>query len=483
MSFINKKGLVLVLCLILAISAFTGCSNKKTDSEVTKSEVENQTNEVAQEEKKQEAPVKIFASITGGKDPEEHELWVKAFSEASGVDIEMQKFEGNEYSEKVAAAIAAGDDYDVFYLNADDFEKFFKMGVFEPITSYIEESEVLSDPSIIDPKEWDRIRRVDGEIYAVFTKYEGGRLPLVRGDWLQKLNIKPPTTLDGYYEMLKAFTTMDPDGNGKDDTYGFTMKKTYDIQPFMSTQGLVPGFAYDDNHKLYYPWASDKAAVIYDWLAKLYKEGILDPNIATNSSSNCRELIFSSRAGMFTYWDAWAGQFNEIARGDDPNTIFEMKGIAPPLDENGNAILTAGQDGLFVINRNSKNKDFAFKALEFLHTQEGNMLTTLGIEGHDYTVENTEYKLTEIGQGHGMNHGSMTPKSLKWKNPLGEAMGTPEAREVVLKYAKPEMLTQHSKGAKDIVDKYAMKAIMGEISGEEAVKAMQKEMKAENMID
>jgi putative aldouronate transport system substrate-binding protein len=43
---------------------------------------------------------------------------------------------------------------------------------------------------------------------------------VIRKDWLDKLGLKVPTTTDELFEVLKAFTFNDPDGNGKDDTYG-----------------------------------------------------------------------------------------------------------------------------------------------------------------------------------------------------------------------------------------------------------------------
>jgi len=43
---------------------------------------------------------------------------------------------------------------------------------------------------------------------------------VIRKDWLDKLGLKEPTTLDEVFEVAKAFTEKDPDGNGKNDTYG-----------------------------------------------------------------------------------------------------------------------------------------------------------------------------------------------------------------------------------------------------------------------
>src|SRR6185436_7991830 len=44
---------------------------------------------------------------------------------------------------------------------------------------------------------------------------------LIRQDWLDKLGLKAPTTLDEFFEVAEAFTEKDPDGNGQNDTFGF----------------------------------------------------------------------------------------------------------------------------------------------------------------------------------------------------------------------------------------------------------------------
>ncbi len=43
---------------------------------------------------------------------------------------------------------------------------------------------------------------------------------VIRKDWLDKLGLKMPTTIDELFVVAKAFTEKDPDGNGKNDTYG-----------------------------------------------------------------------------------------------------------------------------------------------------------------------------------------------------------------------------------------------------------------------
>ncbi|WP_304944619.1 extracellular solute-binding protein [Vallitalea guaymasensis] len=476
-----KKLSALLICL-LVLTSITGCGKDK-ESMGNDAHIRNDVNDIDAKEVDNTEPVKILSAITGGKDPDEHVLWQKEIERVLGIKVDITKI-ANEYVTKLTATLASGDDMDIVYMNSGQFEKLFKTGLFEPLTKYIENSPILSDPDVVDSKEWERIRREDGEIYAVFNKYEGGRMPLIRRDWLEKLGLEEPNTLEEYYEVFKAFTHNDPDGNNKNDTYGLTLKAIYDIQPFMSAYGLFDGEAQDENGKWYIPWATEEAVPVYDWLAKLYDEGLLDPNFATNTSSACREMILSNRAGMFVYWDNWVGLFNSKVRSKEPDNPFEIKGLPPILDENGNGVLTSGQDGLWVMLKTSKNKDQAFRFLESaFYTREGIIINTLGIEGHDYNIENGKYVLTETGEQHAMDHGIVVPKTLNYESPMPQPLNYEEARDIVIKYGKSEILRDTTKDAKEIIKKHAIQAILGVVNGEKAVKDMQKELKAKKFID
>jgi putative aldouronate transport system substrate-binding protein len=340
---------------------------------------------------------------------------------------------------------------------------------------------VLSDPEIIAPSEWERITQEDGEIYAVFNKFEQGTLPIVRADWMEKLGFDPPETLDDYYELLKAFTFNDPDGNGKDDTYGLAIGYTlYDTVGLFGAYGLMRGFAKDAEGNLYAPYATEDAIPVYEWLAKLYKEGILEPNFVTNKSSNFRDLFMTDKAGMTFYWAAWVGLFNQQVKAENPDSPFKARGLVPPKGPGGR-LLKAGSDGLMLIPRNSKNKEAAFKIMEFWHTYEGNILSTLGILDHDYKMVDGKYELTEIGKAHAMDHGAPQPKSLKWVNPLGELEGFEEAAAIVLEYARPELDTPYGSQWETIVRSEAAKIILGQISAAEGVANMQRRFKEEGI--
>ncbi len=422
-----------------------------------------------------------LTSVQGGREPEENALFEKEVERLTGIKVKLIKPAGSEYTTKMTAMLATGEPLDIVYMNSPNFYALKEQDLFEPLTEWIQQSPILSDPEIINPAEWERITQEDGQIYGVFNKFEQGTLPIVRADWMEKLGIAPPQTLDDYYEMLKAFTFDDPDGNGKDDTYGLTLGYTlYDTPGLFGAYGLVRGFAKDADGNLYAPYATEDAIPVYEWLAKLYKEGILEPNFVTNKSSNFRDLFMTDKTGMVFYWAAWVGLFNQKVKTENPDSPFEARGLVPP-EGPGGRILKAGTDGLMLIPRNSKNKEQAFKILEFWHTHEGNVLSTLGILGHDYTMAGGEYELTEIGEAHAMDHGAPQPKSLKWKNPKGELEGFEEAAAIIKQYARPEMDTPYGAEWETIVRSEAAKIILGQISAGEGIANMQRRFKEEGI--
>src|SRR5690606_11229915 len=61
---------------------------------------------------------------------------------------------------------------------------------------------------------------IDGKRYGI-PRYSGGNgsdsLIWIRQDWLDKLQLDPPETIEDMEKIMDAFVHQDPDGNGKDD--------------------------------------------------------------------------------------------------------------------------------------------------------------------------------------------------------------------------------------------------------------------------
>ncbi|MGG3624598.1 extracellular solute-binding protein [Bacillus gobiensis] len=463
--FLYPKSIVILALIALLLSA---CS----------SEANNETGAEGSENKK----VRMLTTVVGGKDDAEQKMFVEEIEKKTGLEVEMVK-PPSDYDQKLLTSISSGEQYDLIYLTKNLMDVLVDQEALKQINEQIDGSKILSDKAVIPDEEWKQITYDDGAVYGVFNKLEGGTMPIIRQDWLKKLKLEQPKTLDEYYTILQAFTKQDPDGNGKDDTYGLSTAGLYDLQPFFSATGVKYKYVIDKDGKRTIPYSTEAAVPVFEWLNKLYKEGILDPNFVTNDTSKMRELFLTDRVGVVTYWDAWVGLFNNMAKKEKPDTSFEAKGITGAEGPKG-FMLRRGDPSLFAIPANAQNVEGAMKFLEFWHSEEGNLLSTLGIEGHDYTVENDKYKLTDKGEEHGMDHGVVTPNNSHFKNPIGLLPGIEEAREVVMSNNSTlEISTGDWPEAEKIVTKYAFSAITGDMPAGDAVKTMHDELLSAGLID
>ncbi|MEC0206032.1 extracellular solute-binding protein [Paenibacillus lautus] len=462
---------IMAVCLFGGLLA--GCSPKAGSS------IQEGSNAASNAE---ERTLKIMTGVIGGKTPEENTQFEQEIKRLTGIKVTMNK-PAADYDQKLLAAIASGEKFDLLQISKEKMSTFVEQGILTPLTEQVNGSKVLSDPNVIPANEWEQVKTKDGQIYGVFTKYQGGTMPIVRKDWLDKLNLPEPVTLDDYYNVLKAFTEQDPDGNGKKDTYGLSTAGMYELQGFFSAAGLKQRYVETADGKLDVPYSTDAAIPLYEWLNKLFEEGILDPNFTTNDTGKMRDLFLTDRVGMITYWDAWVGMLNNTRHEQDPNTKFEAKGLPGAADANGNHMLRRGDPDVWVVPVNAEHPKTAFEFIEWWHSEEGITLGSLGIKDVDYTVDNGKYELTQTGKEHASDHGVPFWYNRNVEPPFGKLPGVQEAQDLVDQYAALELTPPNWANAEKIINEYSFKAIMGEMPAADAVKNMREELKAGGYID
>ena len=440
--------------------------------------------------------LKVLSNIVGGKTPEEQKLFVDELEKHLGFKVDFIKPDSSynnfvpqifkfsfyhkkdattEYEDIVLRVLSSRENYDLVNITSEKLPKFIDQGFIKDLTQIVKESQFLSNPDVIPAKNWDMIR-IDNKIYGIPNKFEGGRLPIIREDWIKEFGIKDPITLDdwlNYWRFAKE----------KKNAYGLTTRVLYDIQPWASAFGLKDGYVIKDGKRTL-PYASDKAAPFWDWMAKIYKLGYMDPNFAANTSANFTNQFITDKVASIGYWDAWVGLFNnsEITRYKEGK--FIAKGVNGVPGADGKVILTAGDSSLWVVPYNAKNIDMAVIFLEFWHSPAGYIMGSVGIEGFDYTRDKVgKIVLTEIGKDHSCDHGAPRVLSTTWKPPFAKLPGVEAAEKIVSKYGTPMYKPFEWFDANEIIKYWAYKAIKGDILGKQAVINMRKELKERKLID
>lgn len=427
--------------------------------------------------------LRILSAVVGGKTPEEDALFAQEIQRLTNIEVELVHPTA-DYNEKLLADLAAGVEYDIIYTNKDTQDVLVGDEVLTDLTDRIAASAILSNPTVIPTEEWDLIRYEGDRFYSVFQKFEGARMLTVRQDWLDQLGLPAPKTLDEVYTTMVAFRDQDPAGNGAGATLGLSLAATYDIQPFMSSAGVLPGYVEVDGARTI-PYATEAAVPVYEWLARLYAEGLLDPNFATATTADMRNLFLTDKVGFVTYWDTWVGLFNNTRLTQDPNTTFVAKGLVATEGPDGNVILNRGQPSVWTIPVNAADPDTAFKFIEWWHTFPGITLGSIGILDNDYTVDaNGNMALTDLGLEHNMDHGQPTPYNSNWTNPIGTLPGLAESQEISKTYGYLAVAgPQFTPEVQPILDEFILGAIIGDIAPADAVAAMQEQLLSNGLID
>ena len=123
---------------------------------------------------------------------------------------------------KINAAAASNSLPDIFMASRDVWYKLVQAGLVAKVDDLLPLMPVRTQGHYADADR-NKLVTLDGAMYGL---PDPGALPqtdslVIRQDWLDKLSITAPKTIDEFLTVAKAFTFDDPDGNGQDDTYGF----------------------------------------------------------------------------------------------------------------------------------------------------------------------------------------------------------------------------------------------------------------------
>lgn len=221
----------------------------------------------------------------------------------SGVDVQFVSFpsEGNAYADKLNVLMASNDLPDAMLVsNASLFINFLNQKALKPLNGALDKYGP-DLKSLIPQEAWDGVT-IDGNIYAIpkLGDTRATQLMYVRKDWLDKVGLPIPNTLEEYAAVAKAFAEKDPDGNGKQDTIGLLAGENLDrLGPFMGAFGVQKGIWLERDGRLVNGSILPEMKEALKYLNGLYTDKVLDPEWALNKATNLNEKIGGGRVGLF----------------------------------------------------------------------------------------------------------------------------------------------------------------------------------------
>ncbi|SFM08779.1 putative aldouronate transport system substrate-binding protein [Paenibacillus sp. 1_12] len=330
--------------------------------------------------------VSIMTNFSTPEPPGADNVIVQEIGKRTNTKLNIQWVSPNNYTEKTKVTLASGDIPDLMFVDPFDplVLQMARDGAFWEITPDM----IKSYPNLAAyPKEvWTNSKLQDGKNYGIpaVRPLGGWSYPNIRKDWLDKLGLKVPETIDELFQTMKAFTFNDPDGNGKQDTYGLAGNVgTFLFEPlFNSTQGK---WKMKDG-KLTHIYLETETRDAIAFQKKLYDEKVIPEDFAVLKTSQFEDMAKANKAGIWTDTVEASWRPTEELRKTIPNA--DMMPITYLISPSGKKMVYQfrGLNGIYVIPK--KVSDAKLKTIlqlmDYGSSEEGANLAWYGLKDVHY---------------------------------------------------------------------------------------------------
>jgi putative aldouronate transport system substrate-binding protein len=318
----------------------------------------------------------------------------------------------SDYEQQLNVRIAGGNPPDMFVVSKNQMFQFAQQGLLLDLTPYLKKmNNITAANGFTD--DFMKKGKVSSKQYAIPFR---PLIPVqttfwVRQDWLDKLGLKAPKTLDELKAVAKAFVERDPDGNGKKDTIGITgLGLDGTLSPIFAAFGVAaPGKIMIRDNKAVYSTALPETVQAVNYIKGMFDEGVIDPEFLTNNGLIHQEKAFKGQAGIvYAHW----------AHMKRPDMVQKMNSINPNQTWTQLDAMT-GPGGKFAdyydegntsaryvipktLEKETQKVDKLIEYLNYISGGKGQMLVNYGIEGKHYEMKDgkvviNEQTLAELG--------------------------------------------------------------------------------------
>ena len=404
----KRKVVSLMLVSAMVAGMLAGCgsdsgSSKGGSSTETGSAAEASSSGETADDK---SPITFEYFNADGKNGNWDNPVAKAITEATGVtlDVSYPVASQGDAKEDIALMIANDEYPDMIYAKGSATD-LYQAGALIDMTDLIEKY----GPNIkkMYGAEMEKLKwsQDDPGIYQLSyagvnqkTLTTGGSCQI---QWaaLKENDYKYPKTLDEYEKMIKSYLAAHPKTDDGLDMIGITMSAS--DWHWMITLGNPAGliadaspdngqWIIDDEYNVHYKHVTDEEKEYFKWLCRMYNEGILDPNFATQTDDDYIAKVASGRVVAITdaEWHYSQCEATLVADGKVDQTYVGLP-VTLREDQVEKALLYQGTTvGWGIgITKSCEDPVRAIKFLDYLCSDEGQILYHWGIEGENYFLD------------------------------------------------------------------------------------------------
>ena len=418
--------LIVALCLIISMITLAACSGtSNSDASADQNDKPQPTQSGTEEDEespdegtydpfgKYDPPIEVTAlrivddtfKYNEG-DSIDNNIWIKAYEEELGIKIKYNWVVsgGTQGEQKMNVSIASGDLADIIPVNASQLAQLVNADMVTDLTDIYEQYAAPYTKEVMH-QEGDTAfdaATFQGKLMGIpitGSSMDSAALIWIRADWLKKLGLSDPKTMDDVLAISDAFTKNDPDGNGNDDTTGLALNKAL-YGGYASLDGFFNGYhAYpqiwvkDDSGNIVYGSVQPEMKAALQKLQELYEDGQIDREFGVKDEGKAAEYAASGRNGLNfgqMYNPLWPLQ---DSRTNDNSADWRAYPLVSIDDKAAQPQVGNPFSGFFAINKDAKNPEAAIKLVN-LFIEKGwgatadpeHYFNDNGVEKHKYAV-------------------------------------------------------------------------------------------------
>ena len=336
----------------------------------------------------------------------------KLLQEKFGVTMrfETSTYDATAAKEKRQISLASGDLPDVYMLvpwvdqfNQVELLRLGRQGIAVPLNDLIEQHAPNIKKAFEETPELRRLATApDGKIYGMpqwndcFHCSYGAKL-WMNSDWLRKLGLSMPTTTEEMRDVLRAFKTRDPNGNGQPDEIPLSGSTSDTVLPYFMNAFLYnpqagnafPSTLALSNGRVQLQAAQPGWREGLRYLASLNAEGLIDPGAFSQNRDALQakgDLDGAPIVGAATvqHWALMVTTGHPDGRDKQYDPVPPLTGPTGVSYASYNLSTLPGATFLITAEATQEEQIAAIKILDWFHTQEGNIIGQYGDEGEGW---------------------------------------------------------------------------------------------------
>lgn len=290
--------------------------------------------------------------------------------------------ENDNYQETVSMTIASRELPDVMVVNdMDMLQLLVDNDLIEDLTQVYEDCTSSRIKDIYNSYGGEILDNVtfDGKLMALPETNidDGPSLCWLRKDWMDKLGLDAPKTVEDVENIVHEFVQKDPGGNGKGETVGLVCDDeltggcgySYEYQNdiiFASFGAFPKQWIYNKDGEVVYGSVQNEAKAALGKLRQMYQQGTLDNNFLMRESSNIIELIVSGKCGSF--FGPWWSPNNPLMSAMQKNPNAEWQPYLIQTDKDGQTSFASQNpnDKYVVVRKGYKHPEIVMKIVSVL---------------------------------------------------------------------------------------------------------------------